>query len=301
MLKTILMVTIMASDLLQVERAYRDELGYRVARRGAVPGALAAAWNAATLAGRDYVIMQPSSNEPVYLRFIEDTSGAAAEPMKTEGWNAVEILVQDPDALAPALERSGHFNVVGRPRYLTEKQNIKAMQAVGPANELVYFTNISDPEKSGFGLQPARTYIDRVFIMVAGARDHSALGEFYRTVLGMTVTAPGAVPYRHVVQGLRHAGGDQARTVDSAVVGNDSWSNWIVTPKQLCLEMPFRVHCLPEIAMVTFEVTEWNPDLPYIVAPAMQSSFPYLGRRAAVLVGAAGEYIELVESASTEP
>ena len=129
MLKTILIVTIMASDLLQVEQAYRDELDYRVVRRGSVSGALAASWNAATLAGRDYVILQPSSNEQVYLRFIEDTSGAAVEPMKTEGWNAVEILVQDPDALAPALDRSEHFNVVGRPRYLTEKQNIKAMQA----------------------------------------------------------------------------------------------------------------------------------------------------------------------------
>ena len=53
--------------------------------------------------------------------------------------------------------------------------------------------------------------------------------------------------------------------------------------------------------MVTFEVTEWNPDLPYIAAPDMQSSFPYLGRRAGVLVGAGGEYIELVESASTVP
>ena len=300
MLKTILMVTIMASDLLQVERAYRDELGYRVARRGAVPGALAAAWNAATLAGRDYVIMQPSSNEPVYLRFIEDTSGAAAEPMKTEGWNAVEILVQDPDALAPALERSGHFNVVGRPRYLTEKQNIKAMQAVGPANELVYFTNISDPEKSGFGLQPARTYIDRVFIMVVGARDHSALGEFYRTVLGMTVTAP--APYR--IGMLSRAYGMPVETRHELSIAQLSERFLVELDRypEAALPRDAVPGSLPAgIAMVTFEVTEWNPDLPYIVAPAMQSSFPYLGRRAAVLVGAAGEYIELVESASTEP
>ena len=52
----------------------------------------------------------------------------------------------------------------------------------------------SHPEKSGFGLQPARSYVDRVFIMVVGARDHSALSDFYQTTLGMPVTAP--VPYR---------------------------------------------------------------------------------------------------------
>ena len=300
MLKTILIVTIMASDLLQVEQAYRDELGYRVAGRGAVSGALAASWNAATLAGRDYVILQPSSNEPVYLRFIEDTSGAAVEPMKTEGWNAVEILVQDPDALAPALERSEHFNVVGRPRYLTEKQNIKAMQAIGPANELIYFTNISDPEKSGFGLQPARTYIDRVFIMVAGARDHAALGEFYRTVLGMTVTAP--APYRIGV--LSRAFGMPVETRHELSIAQLSERFLLELDRypEAALPRDAVPGSLPAgIAMVTFEVTEWNPDLPYIAAPAMQSSFPYLGRRAGVLVGAGGEYIELVESTATGP
>ena len=42
MLKTILMVTIMAPDLLQVKQAYRDELDYRVVRRGSFSSALAA-------------------------------------------------------------------------------------------------------------------------------------------------------------------------------------------------------------------------------------------------------------------
>ena len=299
MLKTILIVTIMASDLLQVEQAYRDELGYRVVRRGAVAGDLATSWNAAALAGRDYVILQPSSNEPVYLRFIEDTSGVAVEPMKTEGWNAVEILVQDPDALASALDRSEHFNVVGRPRYLTEKQNIKAMQALGPANELIYFTNISDPEKSGFELQPAKTYIDRVFIMVAGARDHSALGEFYRTVLGMTVTAP--MPYRISVLSQAYGMPVETRHELSIAQLSERFLLELDRYPEAALPRPAAPGSLPAgIAMVTFEVAEWNPDLPYIAAPAMQSSFPYLGRRAGVLVGAAGEYIELVESAATE-
>ena len=300
MLKTILIVTIMASDLLQVEQAYRDELNYRITRRGAVSGALAASWNAAALAGREYVMLQPSSLEPVYLRFIEDTSGATVEPMQTEGWNAVEILVQDPDALAPALERSEHFTVVGRPRYLTDKQNIKAMQAIGPANELIYFTNISDPEKSGFGLQPARTYIDRVFIMVAGARDHTALAEFYRTVLGMTVTAP--APYRIGV--LSRAYGMPVETRHELSIAQLSERFLVELDRypEAALPRDAVPGSLPAgIAMVTFEVTEWNPDLPYIAAPAMQTSFPYLGRRAGVLVGAGGEYMELVESAATGP
>ena len=299
MLKTILIVTIMAANLFQVEQAYRDELDYRVADRGAISSALADSWNAAALAGREYVTLQPSSDEPVYLRFIEDTSGARFEPMKTEGWNAVEILAEDPDGLERAFAGSANFEVVGRPRYLTEKRNIKAMQVIGPANELIYFTNISDPAKSGFGLQPARSYIDRVFIMVVGARDHAALGEFYRSVLGMTVTAP--MLYRIGV--LSGAYGLPVETRHELSIAQLSERFLIELDRYPDAALPREAvpGSLPAgIAMVTFEVAEWQPHLPYIAGSGSRESFPYLGRRAGVLVGAAGEYIELVETTATE-
>ncbi len=301
MLKTILIVTIMAANLMQVEQAYRDELGYQVAQRGAISQTLAASWNAASLTGQDYVMLQPSSNEAVYLRFIEDPSGAQVEPMRTEGWNAVEILAQDPDVLARTLDRSTHFRVVGQPRYLTEKQNIKAMQALGPAGELIYFTRISDPEKSGFGLLPAQTYVDRVFIMVVGARDHSALAEFYRTVLGMTVTAP--MQYRIGV--LSNAYGLPPQTLHELSIVQLSERFLIELDRYP--ETAMRRDTVPGsmpagIAMVTFEVTEWKSDLPYIGGTARPPSYPYLERRAGVVIGPAGEYIELVEAtlATTE-
>ena len=299
MLKTILMVTILAANLFQVEQAYRDELDYRVVDRGAVSKELAQAWDAAGMTGRAYITLQPSSNEPVYLRFIEDTSGTPFEPMKTEGWNAVEILVQDPDALAQALDRSEHFSVVGRPRYLTEKQNIKAMQATGPANELIYFTNISDPKKSGFGLLPARSYIDRVFIMVVGARDYPALNEFYRTALGMFVTDP--VPYRIGV--LSEAYGMPVETRHDLSIAQISERFLIELdryPDAATARHTAPGSLPPGIAMVTFEVKEWLPDLAFIAGPVRQSSFPYQGRRSGVLIGAAGEYIELVETSAPE-
>ena len=297
MLKTILIVTIMAANLFQVEQAYRDELDYQVIDRGAISPELAAGWGATLLSGRRYVILQPSSNEPVYLRFIEDISSAMHEPMKTEGWNAVEFLVKDPDDLARVLDSSKHFNVVGRPRFLTEKKNIKAMQAIGPANELIYFTNISHTEKSGFGLRPARSDVDRVFIMVVGARNHSALSEFYQTTLGLPVTAP--MPYRIGVLSnaynlpveTRHEL-SIARISERFLIELDRYPDAVSVRYTVPGSLP------PGIAMVTFEVKEWQPNLPYVARPSHQFSFPYLGRRAGVLVGAAGEYIELVESAT---
>ena len=293
MLKTILIVTIMAANLVQVEQAYHDELSYQVVDRGTVSSALAASWAAASLSGRRYITLQPSSNEPVYLRFIEDTSATTFESMKTEGWNAVEILVQDPDALAQILSRSPYFKIVGPPRFLTEKKNIKAMQAIGPANELIYFTNISDPEKSGFGLQPARSFIDRVFIMVVGAREHAALNEFYRTTLGLQVTPPmlfriGVLSEAYNMPAETRHEISIAQISERFLIELDRYPDGASARDAAPGSLP------PGIAMVTFEVNQLQPDLPYLTAPGKRAAFPYQGRCAGVLVGAAGEYIELV-------
>ena len=294
MLKTILMVTIMASDLATVERAWRDEMSYRAVDQGALPPALAASWAAPALAGRPYLIMQPASGEPVWLRFIEDPSSGDYQSMKTEGWNAVEILVQDPDSLAEALAGSLRFKVVGPPRYLTDQQNIKAMQVLGPAGELIYFTDVGSPQKSGFGLQPARTWVDRVFIMVVGARDLSALRDFYSAALGMPTTVP--VPYRIGV--LSRAYGLPDETLHKLSIAQLSDRFLIELDEYPAAAQPARSPAgslPPGIAMVTFEVDEWRPDLPWLAAPGPHAGFPYGGRRAGVLRGAAGEYIELVE------
>ena len=294
MLKTILMVTIMASDLATVERAWRDEMSYHAVDQGALPPALAASWAAPALGGRPYLIMQPASGEPVSLRFIEEPASRDYQPMKTEGWNAVEILVQDPDGLAEALAGSRRFKVVGPPRYLTDQQNIKAMQVLGPAGELIYFTDVGDPQKSGFGLQPARTWVDRVFIMVVGARALSALRDFYSAALGMPTTAP--VPYRIGVLSRAYGLPDEtlhklsiAQLSDRFLIELDEYPAAAQPARPLAGSLP------PGIAMVTFEVDEWRPDLPWLAAPGPRAGFPYGGRRAGVLRGAAGEHIELVE------
>ena len=229
----------MAANLLQVEQAYRDDLDYHVVERGAISADLATGWGASLLTGRRYVILQPSSNEPVYLRFIEDVSATMLEPMKTEGWNAVEILVKDPDALAQALDRSEHFRVVG-------------------------------------------------------ARDHSALSDFYQTTLGMPVTAP--VPYRigilskayNLPVETRHEL-SIAQLSERFLIEMDRYPGAASARYTVPGSLP------SGIAMVTFEVEEWQQGLPYVAGSARQSAFPYLGRRAGVLIGTAGEYIELVE------
>lgn len=51
------------------------------------------------------------------------------------------------------------------------------------------------------------------------------------------------------------------------------------------------------MAMVSFVVESLDARaLPWTVAPRVRTEAPYDGRRAGVLVGAAGEWIELVEA-----
>src|SRR5690606_6641632 len=117
------------------------------------------------MAGRRFVLMQPKSKEEVYLRFVQVDALDGYVPMKTYGWSAIEILVQDPDGLAAKFAHpKSPFKVVGPPRPLGPNSPIRAMQAIGPGNEVLYLTRVPPDFRGG----PAKTPIDRPFIMVVG-------------------------------------------------------------------------------------------------------------------------------------
>jgi catechol 2,3-dioxygenase-like lactoylglutathione lyase family enzyme len=295
MLNAILSVTLSAPDLDAVERAYVDLLDYTVAERGTVNSALAAAWGAPGAAGARWLLLQPASGAAVYLRVVESPPTAGYAVMKTHGWNSNEILVQDTDAVAKRLEGSA-FRIVGPPRPISTNPEIRAMQAIGPAGELIYLTRIP-PAGSLFIKTPAAAFIDRTFIVVLGGPDMRAMQAFYRG-LGLKVTEP--VPAG--IQVLNDALAQPASTttplalvrVSSAFVIELDEYPTSTTPR------PTRAGDLPPgIAMVSFVVESLaSVRLPWVVPPGPRPEAPYLGRRAALVRGAAGELLELVESAA---
>ena len=132
------------TDLAPIESAYSKYLGYAVVERGKVDAQTAATWGAPTVSGHDYMVMQPESGAPNYLRFVVTAPYPDYAPMRTYGWNSTEILVKDVDALAEKL-KSSPFEIVGAPRNLSSSDQIKAMQVMGPAHEFLYLTTIKDP------------------------------------------------------------------------------------------------------------------------------------------------------------
>lgn len=288
----------MVRQLGMVEPAYIDDLHYRAVERGTVSGELAKVWDAPAMRGERYVLMQPASGAEVYLRFIEDPeSDKAAAALTTHGWAATELLVTDPDELARRLADSA-FTVIGPPRdlYPSEKAP-RAMQARGPAGEILYMTR-TIPGGSRYDLGVATTFVDRAFIVVVGGPSMSELRRFYGEILGLE---PGeASPF--VISVLSRANKLPPDTKYPLAVVPLSPGHLIELDEYPSATKP-RQHTdgrLPQrMAMVSFlgEVTR-KPGFSWRSPPARLQAPPYRGRRAGVVVGPAGEWIEIVEPAS---
>ena len=300
MLSAILAVTLIVADLSAAEQAYVEWLDYRVVERGALDAAQAAGWNAPQAEGRRYVLLQPASGSHTYLRLVQSPSTPGYASMRNHGWNSNEILAQDPVALA-AKFKSGNapFRVIGEPRPLSMSPSVIAMQAIGPAGELNYFTRIP-PEGTSFLKASAQSFVDRTFIVVLGGPSMPAMIEFYRDTLGLVVTDPAPAKI-NVLQQAWGVGADFtvpltiAKVSDRFLIELDGYDTHAAPRPQRPGDLP------PGMAMVSFEAHDLDAKkLPWLVPPRVRKDLPYAGRRAGLLRGAAGELVELVETPRTD-
>lgn len=293
MLQSILMVTLCVPDLDAAEHAYVDWLGYAVAGRGAVTADLAAAWEAPLATGSRMSLLRPTSATRFRLRIIERPPTVGYTPLMTHGWNANEILVQDPAALAARFATPGSpFRVIGPPEPLASNPAIVAMQALGPAGELNYFTRLP-PGGGTYVKTPAVSAVDRSFILVLGGPSMSAMQAFYRDVLGLAVTPSYDSPVG-VLQAAHGLPPDATTPIalvplpPGSALELDQYPSGATPRPQRPDDLP------PGLAMVSFEGTLAR-DLPWRRAPIARTEIPYDGRRAGLLRGPAGEWLEIIE------
>jgi catechol 2,3-dioxygenase-like lactoylglutathione lyase family enzyme len=298
MLKAIVVVTILSSNVEHSESIYEKHLAYNTVEKGVISERLARSWGAEKTAGAHYVVMQPASRKPVFLRFIQQQNAVNYEPMRQLGWNATEILVEDPDALAEKL-RNTEFSIVGEPAFLTEKGNVKAFQALGPDNEMLYFTRIIDPAKSNFDLGTATSYVDNVFIMVAGTRDLAATSEFYQEQLGNKVAGP--YPYRiDVLSDAYGAPRDSLYNISLAQMPSQFLLELDQYPEEAAVINKPHQGLPAGVALVSFEYDNLSDaKLTFISPPSAKQEAPYYGRITATIKGPDGELIELIDTQTT--
>lgn len=169
-------VTLTAPDLDRVEQGYSRVFGYaRIARRP-VSEDEAQSWGAPAAAGRDMLVLRPASGSQTDLRFIQWTAPSDHRPFATWGWNALEIIVQDPDSLAERISESDVFTLTSAPHGIDTFPYLRACQAIGPAGEYINLTRIDPPRPD---LPVAASFVDRCFIVTLGAEKIDALLAFY--------------------------------------------------------------------------------------------------------------------------
>lgn len=181
-------VTFTAADLEAVAEAYGHYLDYREIERGRVAAKLAEAWGAAGIADRPYRLLAPAAGGPGFFRVIEAPPDPAYRPFSTWGWNAAELIVRRVDELADRLAGSP-FRIVGEPQDLSFSSDIRAMQVLGPGQELLYLTEFKRPVP-GLDVPEARCAIDRTFIVIVAGARLNALQDFYASEFGVQRAAP---------------------------------------------------------------------------------------------------------------
>jgi hypothetical protein len=173
----------MAPDLGAVRSAYEEFLGYQVSDEGQISSQLAEVWGAPACSDRSYILMQPEASQDFCFRFVEVIEAINYKPLTTFGWNAAELIVQDVDSLAERLVRSP-FKIIGQPEDLSFSSAIRAMQVIGPAQEVLYLTQFKQkvPE---FQVPDAESFVGETFIAILGGAHIAEIEDFYGRVLGV--------------------------------------------------------------------------------------------------------------------
>ncbi len=286
-LEEIIGVTWTVPDLAAVEQAYTRWLGYMVVDSGKLGADAATTWGCPAEAGRPYLVLQPESGEAVWLRFVEKPDAAGWQALTTHGWNVAEFVVQDVDALASSFEGSP-FRIIGPPASLQRFPMIRAMQALGPAGECLYFTQVGPG--SGLDLARAESFVGRVFIVVAGGPDIRRLFSTYLRFEN-DVDPPVSTRVRVIsaANGLpedtTHAHG-LVKLGAGTLIELDEYPP--VTRPRACADgrLP------PGMAIVSFRLGGADPADYGPVGPAL---FPGTGKASTCIRGCAAELVELVE------
>ena len=294
-LQRITIATVSTSNLRGFERRYTHWFGYEVRERGRVSTALAKSWGAPKSAGRRYVLMSSEGSPDVFLRAVQAPRVKGYEAMTTWGWNAIEIIANDPIALREKFNRSP-FKVIGEPKGLNSYPSIVAFQLVGPDNEVIYLTGeTGDPEKSPLPLPSGD--VDRIFIMVVAGPDIEALLDWYSTKFDMPRGPARQVPIR-VVQVAQNLTAEDLVGIGlirlnehGNLIEFDGYSAAHTGPR------PFHAgHLPPGVGITSFSVPDLDElELLYLQPPAYYHGKAYDGRRSATVRGPIGELIELVE------
>lgn len=294
-LKEIRIVTHCVEDIDAEINVWAEYLGYQLCAQGKLSRELCTVWGTIKEIDTPYAYMQPASGAPVYMRFIETGKRPGYWPPVTWGWNATEILVEDPDQLAKQLTGSPIDHFGGPGDLYNSPKAPRAIQTLGPSGAMLYFTRIL-PGGSRYGLHGAKSPVDRVFNVVLGGPSLKELCDFYNEKLGMKVGAPMGFTMTLAAQACGAPPNTEFPICVAPVRARNSILELDEYPENSA-PRPRNSGCLPGgMSMVSFDTESIDAlDVPLRCAATAIDEFPYNGKRSAVIEGPAGEWLELIE------
>lgn len=292
LLSRIKMATIGAPSLDAIERWYTTWLAYTVHERGTVSDTLAASWGTPNTAGHPYILLQSAAGDDVYIRAVEVDPIPGYQAMTTWGWNAIEIICDDVDALHEELKTSAFTHLAGPANLMGGTSSIRAVQYKGPAEEVIYLTcETGDRSKSTLPLP--RGLVDRPFIMVLAGTNLDKMEHFYAQAFDM-----GGGGYRFTSTGgliskMQSRADDIVYNI-GLVRCREKGNNIELDeyPADTGPRKPADGQLPQGVAMTTFNCDDLDAlDLEFIAPPITE----YKGKRSATFIGPTGELTELIE------
>lgn len=272
---------------------YHGRLGLSVIDRGALPENLAASWGCSANAGARFATLAPTSGAPCHLRLVEQPLDPGFVPTRSFGWAAFEITVQDVFGWPERLAGSG-FDIVGPPKEIPGLPYFVAMQMLGRGREMVYLNEVRENTPTS-DLPPARSPVDHLFIVILATPDRAAAMAWYQDRLGLEEGGTYTIPYTMINKAFG-LGDDHLTSLSMAQKGRMPIVEIDDYPAQATVRARRDAMLPPGNALVTLAIdTLDRPGLDFIAPPAVRDDPFYAGRRAATVIGPAGELLELVE------
>lgn len=272
---------------------YVEWLDYQIVERGSLSADLAAAWGAPNSAGRPYIILQPSSGAPVFLRFVAGDAVPDYRPLRTYGWAAIEICVQDVLKVNERMLNSP-FEIIGPPREIDGLPAIYPMQVKGPDGEIVYLTQIRS-DLPAFDLPRAASLIDKLFILVLACSDMDASIDWFEQVVGLSLGRKMDIVYTMLGNAF-NLPMEQLHTISTVVHERDVFLELDQYPDAATPRPAHAGQLPPGIAICTLS----HPDLSkvkgdWITPPTRRDGAVYGGQTTGTLRAPDGTLVELVQ------
>ncbi len=263
--------------------------------QGLVPAALAQGWGCPGSGSKRFALLRSVNPAGNFIRLVEGSAVPDYVPLRSYGWAALELTVEDVWPLHEAIAADGAFRVIGAPELVEGFDNFIPMQVIGRAGEVLYLNKVLK-SMATLDLPSAQAWVDRIFIAILAAKDRAAAVDFHINALGFAEDATYEITYRLINAAFGYS--DDHKTAMTM-------TRWGRTPATEVDQYPVATiqrpcapgELPPGVAMLSFIVASLEKSRAHWVAPpVVQEGALYQGQRSCCVVGAAGELIELIET-----